>query len=473
MKELIMKKYFVLIFIFWTCLAQNTLAQGNGFNNDNLKWWKDAKFGMFIHWGLYAIPAGTWKESVHDEGYSEWIMFHEKIPVAEYEKLAAQFNPVNFNADEWVKIAKDAGMKYIVITSKHHDGFSMFYSDVSEYNIVDATPFGRDVIGELADACRKEGIKFGCYYSIDRDWHHPLVPSNHHNQDNKWDYPDQTKKDFTKYLNDFAIPQVRELLTKYKPDIIWFDGIEMKTNDELSSLYNMIKELQPSCLINSRIYTYKFPEELPPPFCDFLSMDDNGIADNPLGIGWENPGTMNTSYGYNKNDNNWRSSDLMVKFLADIVSKGGNYLLNVGPTDQGVFPDEAVSRLSEIGKWLEINGEAVYGTTTWEQYKQGDEEIPAHYYGEDEKDLHFTANDIRFTRKDSVVYAICLAWPESAVKIESLCSTSGHEVKNVTLLGSSEELAWFVNVAGLKIGPPLKKVGNFAYVFKIELKNKS
>jgi len=147
-----------------------------------IEWWKDARFGMFIHWGLYSIPAGTWKDNAHDEGYSEWIMFDEKIPVKEYEKLTEQFNPAGFNATEWVRIAKNAGMKYIIITSKHHDGFAMYDSDISDYNISDATPFKRDVVMELADACRKEGLKFGCYYSVDRDWHHPLCAGNRYRQ---------------------------------------------------------------------------------------------------------------------------------------------------------------------------------------------------------------------------------------------------------------------------------------------------
>lgn len=186
-----------------------------------IAWWRNAKFGMFIHWGLYSIPAGVWKGK-EGPGYGEWIMWNAKIPVTEYEQLAIQFNPVKFNADEWVKLARAAGMKYMVITSKHHDGFAMYHSNVSRYNIVDATPFERDPIKELAEACKKEGIKFGCYYSIDRDWHHPDAFCPNQGQGNTWDYPDDSKKDFNKYLKQKALPQVRELLTQYRPlSIIW------------------------------------------------------------------------------------------------------------------------------------------------------------------------------------------------------------------------------------------------------------
>jgi alpha-L-fucosidase len=179
---------------------------------------------MFIHWGVYSIPAGTWKGKEYKD-YSEWIMHKAKIPVKEYEQLTQQFNPVKFNADEWVTLAKSVGMKYVVITAKHHDGFAMYHSKVTPYNIVDATPFKRDPIKELAEACWKHDIKFGCYYSIDRDWHHPDAFCANQGEGNTWNYPDDSRKDFNKSLNEKALPQVREVLTQYKPlSIIWFDG---------------------------------------------------------------------------------------------------------------------------------------------------------------------------------------------------------------------------------------------------------
>jgi len=323
-----------------------------------LAWWREAKFGMFIHWGLYAVPAGVWKGK-EIGGYGEWIMWQAKIPVKEYEQLAKQFNPVKFNADEWVKLAKGAGMKYMVITAKHHDGFAMYHSKVTGYNIVDATPFERDPIAELAEACRKEGIKFGCYYSVDRDWHHPDAACPHAKQGNTWDYPDESKKNFTKYLNEKAMPQVREILTQYGPlGIIWFDGVGTKTAEQNEQIIAMVRTLQPDCLINSRLGDWKSFR-----WGDYRSMDDDKVADELLPYGWENPGTMNGTYAYKSTETHWRSHTDTIRMLADIASKGGNYLLNIGPKADGLVPAEAVRILQEVGNWLDKYGESIYGTT--------------------------------------------------------------------------------------------------------------
>lgn len=323
------------------------------------QWWRDAKFGMFVHWGLYSIPSGEWKtDNVSGQKYSEWIMHQLKIPVKEYELLAQQFNPLKFNATEWVKIAKSAGMKYLVITAKHHDGFSMFDSKVTGYDIIDATPFGRDPLKELATACRNEGIKLGIYYSVDRDWHHPDAQGNYLKQSNLWDYPDENSKDFEKYLDTFAIPQLKELLTNYgKISIIWFDDIGKKTDKQNQRIIELIRKYQPECLINSRLGEWNHYY-----YGDYREMDDNNVSNKDVEYGWENPGTIGKSYAYNKYDTVWKSPEDLIRLFVDIVSNGGNYLLNVGPTSEGVIPEQAQLRLREFGNWMNVNSESIYGT---------------------------------------------------------------------------------------------------------------
>jgi alpha-L-fucosidase len=235
----------------------------------------------------------------------------------------------------------------------------MFKSALTPYNVVDATPFKRDVTRELVDACRASGLHFGCYYSIDHDWYRPQGPGNNYKQSNVWDFPASKREDFDHYVASFAQPQVEELLTKYRPDLLWFDEIDMKTDAQVEHLYQSIRRLRPECVINSRIQGCRFPAKIPPPHCDYISTGDNEIADKNLGFEWETPGSMNTSYGYNRNDHNWVTAKEVVWRLVDIVSKGGNYLLNVGPTDEGLIPQPCVDCLSEVGVWMAINGEAI------------------------------------------------------------------------------------------------------------------
>ena len=312
-----------------------------------LDWWRQAKFGMFIHWGLYCIPAGVWKGQ-EIRGIGEWIMNRAKIPVKEYEKLAEQFNPVKFNADEWVQIAKDAGQKYMVITSKHHDGFAMYHSLASKYNVVDATPFKRDVCKELADACARNDMRLGFYYSQAQDWHEPNGIGN------TWDFGPDDKKDFDEYFNGKAIPQVREILTGYGPVcLVWFDTPKNVMTEERSmKLKNVVHELQPACLIDGRIGKAG---------ADYQSTGDNKIPDAVKPGDWETPATLNDTWGFKTNDNNWKSANQLIFNLVDIVSKGGNYLLNVGPTSEGLIPQPSVERLRAMGAWLKTNGDAIYG----------------------------------------------------------------------------------------------------------------
>lgn len=312
------------------------------------EWFRAAKFGLFIHWGLYAIPAGEWKgEPI--AGIGEWIMNRAKIPVTEYELLAAQFNPVKFNAEEWVKLAKDAGMRYIVITSKHHDGFALFKSAVSKYNVVDATPFKRDIIGELAAACRKYGMRLGFYYSQSQDWHEADGAGNN------WDFPPNEEKDFDKYLRAKAEPQVREILTNYGPvALIWFDTPQMMTDERAGRFVEMVRQLQPNCLINGRLRADRFG-------FDYASMRDNQIPNQMTDGAWETPATLNDTWGFKKDDHNWKPPAEVIFKLVDIASKGGNYLLNVGPTAEGLIPLPSQDILRAVGRWLKVNGEAIYG----------------------------------------------------------------------------------------------------------------
>jgi alpha-L-fucosidase len=321
--------------------------------DQRMSWWRDARFGMFIHWGLYAVPAGEWKgEEI--PGISEWIMLRAKIPVGEYEKLAEQFNPVKFDAEEWVKLAKLAGMKYIVITSKHHDGFAMFQSKASKYNIVDATPFDRDPLKELADACKKNGIRLGFYYSQAQDWHEPGgMYAGIDRGEPHWD-PNLERDSLMNYINGKAVPQVREILENYGGlDILWWDTPVGMTEEAARALQNEADKY-PDMLTNNRLYR---------PWPGDFSTPEQHVPPTGLDYDWEVCMTMNTSWGYKWYDNNWKSSEMLIRMLVDIASKGGNLLLNVGPTAEGLIPDSSIVRLKEIGVWMQKNGESIYGTS--------------------------------------------------------------------------------------------------------------
>jgi len=316
-----------------------------------LAWFHQAKFGLFIHWGIYAIPAGEWKAK-RIPGIGEWIMFRARIPVPEYEALAKQWNPVKFDADAWVKLAQDAGMKYIVITSKHHDGFALYDSKVSRWDAVDATPSKRDILKELAAACAKQGMPLGFYYSQAQDWHEPNGAGN------TWDFGPDEKKDFDQYLRAKAEPQVRELLTGYGPvALVWFDTPRMMTPERSKRFTDIVRSLQPKTLIDGRLGAAG----------DYVSTGDNVIPGAVQSTAWEVPATLNHTWGYRKDDHDWKSPGDVTFKLVDIVSKGGNYLLNVGPMADGVIPQPSQDTLRAVGRWLKLNGEAVYGAgpTPW------------------------------------------------------------------------------------------------------------
>lgn len=315
--------------------------------DERMQWWRHGRFGLFIHWGLYAIPAGQWKGK-DIPGIGEWIMYNAQIPVDEYGPLAKQFNPVKFNAKEWVKLAKDAGMKYIVITSKHHDGFCLFDSKLTNYDIVDATPYGRDILKQLSDECYKQGLKMCWYHSI-MDWHHSdYLPRR------QWESRSAEGADLNRYI-DYMKGQLKELLTNYgEIGVLWFDGGWEHNTEELRSqeVVDMIRGIQPNIIINNRInlpQDYETPEQFIPA---------TGIP----GRDWETCMTMNDTWGYKKNDHNWKSTEDLVRKLVDITSKGGNFLLNVGPKADGTIPEPSIERLEAIGKWMAVNSESIYGT---------------------------------------------------------------------------------------------------------------
>ncbi|MDY0356848.1 MAG: alpha-L-fucosidase [Sedimentisphaerales bacterium] len=334
-------------------------------DDERMAWWRDGRFGMFIHWGVYAVPAGTYKgKRIHGTG--EWIMNTAPIPVDEYKKFADAFNPIGYNADEWVRLAKNAGMKYIVITSKHHDGFCLWDSKVTDWDIMDATPFGRDILAELAAACKKHKIKLCFYHSI-MDWHHPDAQAPFYPN-----YNDtvQSNPNFDRYVEQYMKPQLAELLANYGPlGVLWFDGEWIKdwTEPKGKELYAWLRELQPDLIINNRVGKgRKGMEGLSASddyAGDFGTPEQQVPATGLPGVDWETCMTMNDTWGYKAYDENWKSSEDLIRHLIDIASKGGNFLLNVGPTPEGLIPQASVARLEAMGKWMAVNGESIYGTT--------------------------------------------------------------------------------------------------------------
>jgi alpha-L-fucosidase len=323
------------------------------------QWFQDAKFGMFIHWGPYSLLEGEWNgKQVPAGDNAEWIMKNLKIPVSHYRQIARGMNPVKFNAEEWVSLAKNTGMKYIVITAKHHDGFAMYHSGVSKYNITDWTDFGRDPLKELSEACTREGIRFCVYYSHREDWDHQGGYGNDWDYDNDWGSDLYDPEKFTAYLEEKAKPQLRELLTNYGPiGLVWFDR-GMYTVDQGKEFVDLVHELQPATLVNGRVGHYD--KEF---IGDYQSMSDNGMPPGGVEEYWETPMTLNQTWGYSKFDSLWKTPETVITRLVEIVSRGGNFLLNIGPKGNGEIPGPTKEIFRNTGQWLEKYGESIYGTT--------------------------------------------------------------------------------------------------------------
>jgi alpha-L-fucosidase len=375
-----------------------------------LAWFHEAKYGLFIHWGLYAIPAGEWKGK-RIPGIGEWIMNRAKIPVGEYEQLTKQWNPVKFDAEAWVQLAKDAGMKYMVITSKHHDGFALYDSKVSRFDVVDATPSKRDILKELQAACRKHGMPLGYYYSQSQDWREPGGAGN------DWDFgpdldPDgKERKDYDKYLREKAEPQVKELLTQYGPvALVWFDTPRMMNPERAQRFTDIVRSLSPKTLIDGRLGAAG----------DYVTTGDNVIPGEVQSTAWEVPATINHTWGYRKDDHDWKAPGDITFKLVDIVSKGGNYLLNVGPMADGVIPQPSQDVLRTVGRWLKLNGEAIYGAgaSPW-----GDETgEPSSREGKDLRGnpLFLPHNEWRVTTKPGKLYFTFFQEPRVPFPIPSM-----------------------------------------------------
>lgn len=365
------------------------------------QWFKDAKFGLFIHFGLYAILAGEY-QGRKTENIAEWIMNDLDIPVEEYEKLAAQFNPVRFDAEMIVTKAKAWGMNYIVLTSKHHDGFALYDSAVSPYNIMH-TPYGRDLLREMKEACDRHGMRLGLYYSQAQDWHHP---------DGYMAKKDNSQKNYWRYLDEKCLPQLKEILTQYGDiALIWFDTPMGTTYEESREMVELVKRLQPNCLVSGRIGNG---------LGEYLTTSDNFIFSAPFAGDWEVPATLNDTWGYSKFDHNWKQPEKLIRLLLKINARGGNYLLNIGPMADGTVPHESLEILDKVGAYVHRNQDSLFGTFR----------VPPYVY--EIQEVLFTAKPHKlFVHVVEPIHRFCL-------EIANLANT----VKRVTVLENGEECAF-------------------------------
>ncbi|WP_165747890.1 alpha-L-fucosidase [Cellulophaga sp. Z1A5H] len=423
-------------------------------DDQRMEWWRDSKFGMFIHWGAYSIIGGERGTQIAGGG-AEWAMDKLDYTIEDYEKFPEMFNPTMFDADAWVTMAKNAGMKYIVITAKHHEGFALWDSKVSDYDVIDKAPFKRDVIKELSEACKKQGIKFCFYYSI-VDWHHPQAQGNLYPNYNisQHDDPSVVNPKFPKYYKNYMKPQVKELLTNYGDvGVVWFDGdwISDYTTEMGKDLYSYIRDIQPNTIVNNRVDKGRTGMDgmnnNPGQFAGDFGTPEQEIPDTGIDSDWEACMTMNGSWGYKPSDTDWKSSEDLIQKLVDIVSKGGNFLLNIGPDGFGRFPSESIRRLNAMGEWTKKNGEAIYGASAspYAKPKWG-----------------------RYTKKDGVLYAHVFDWPETG----TLNLHKDIKVKKATVLTDSKTvLKSLATSREVVLEVPMLAPDATVSVIKIELAN--
>ncbi len=374
-----------------------------------MSWWREAKFGMFIHWGVYAVPAGTYQDKPVP-GLGEWIMFDGKIPVSEYKAYGPQFNPTQYDPAAWAALAKEAGMRYVVITAKHHDGFALFPSAASKWSIADASPWKKDLIAPLATAARAQGLKFGLYYSQAQDWVQPGGAKAGLPDGEGWD--PAHKGSFDQYLDAVAVPQVTEILTNYQPDVLWWDTPQLMTQPRAAKLVKLLA-LRPGIIHNNRLGgDYRGDTETP---------EQHIPAAGFPGRDWETCMTMNDTWGFKRDDHNWKPLATLITHLVEIASKGGNFLLNVGPTAEGAIPAESIALLKGIGAWMQVNGEAIYGSR-----------------GSAFKSLPWGRCTVKDAGPDTLLYLHVLNWPaDGKLLVPGLSNT----IKAATLLAGGAPLA--------------------------------
>ncbi len=452
------------ILIVFFCLAGPLSAQSKEDGDKRMEWWHEAKFGMFIHWGVYSMYGGVYNGYHQARGDAAWIENRCKISVAEYREHARQFNPDHYDPDVWVKMARDAGMKYLIITAKHHDGFALFDSKASDWNVVDATVYGKDLLKPLARACKKYGIRLGFYYSQAVDWTNPGGSAARRLMREGWPNPDSTRIDqyteeydghwdpvqltstFDEYIDRVAVPQVKELLTGYgKVSVLWWDyATQMKSGKGARKLQELLA-LQPGIITNDRLH---------PDFHGDTRTPEQAIPDREAvnGENWETCMTMNNSWGYKSFDENWKSSETLIRNLIKVVSRGGNYLLNIGPKADGSFPEACIQRLKDIGQWMQVNSQAIYGTKA--------NPLETLSWGE---------CTCRESKNSTILYLFVFDWPEDGkLNVPGL----KNRVVSARLLATGKQLQNNRMTDGLIIDVPIAAPDTIASVIKIEIRGK-